>query len=446
LLSAAVRCFLYHNKSPGGLQYFQTVWPLGKRKGAKNLSDLPQEVLQTAQVGADNILLNSGFVGDYESSEMGNKQLSESSEMFSPALLHWDGEAVVIDDDFSKSGKSATVGHIEQIVRLIDGENYVVSFYAKGGNVKINIGGFEYYSELSNEYIKHNFTFKSQFKNSVFVVSGENATICNLKLERGTIPTDWTPSVLDNDKIAEKFTHLQYLQNAIRNGSTDIIGGLILSNILQVGNYKDNIMQNVTAGINGSYYDDNSVAFWAGGSLEHAINTVSKFTQKQIPSEEDWQKMANFVATHGGAVFMRGYLNALGVALRGKIETVIGKNKLVIDPSSNSITAYNGEKVVFKIDYENSSMIFNGIDCTEGALCTTRDIILSASGLEFKGDNVYGAISSTMEHANINKCDVTEANISVADLQKIKVPDGDFSGDKVECTIFRDKDGFLKAF
>ena len=236
----------------------------------------------------------------------------------------------------------------------------------------------------------------------------------------------------------------KYLQDAIRNGSTSVIGGLILSNILQLGLYKDNVMQNVTAGINGNYYDDDSVAFWAGGDLSNAINTIARMKQNQQISDDEWNDLANFVATHGGAVFMRGYLNALGISLRGKIETSVEGNKLVIDPESHSIAAYDtNDELVFKLDYANSSLTFKGVDCSDGATCFLRTINLNGAGLNF-GDNSlssYGAISMKTRKVSTESIEVA----GTAEISRYTLPYGEPSAAKNYFRLYVDENGIVRA-
>lgn len=422
--------------------------------GAENIKDLPEEVLKAAQVGADNILLNSGFVGDYDSVVVDDMVLSDDEELYSPSLKNWNGSAIVQDEPQSKSGKAAIVGDISQAVKLIVRENYTISFFAKGNSLSVRVGGFIKSITLGKSYKKYVYNFKSQSTNSVFVLNGDNATIYDLKLERGTIATDWSPSVRDNDKANDGFASIQYLQDAIKNGSTDIIGGLILSNILQVGNYKDNVMQNVTAGVNGGYYDDKSVAFWAGGTLENAINTVKKFTQNQIPTEEDWRNMANFVATHGGEVFMRGYLNALGISLRGKMETSVEGNKFIIDPEEHLIAAYdqNGD-MVFSIDYANSTISMKGVDCSDDIQCFTREFTLSGAGLSFKDNGSryshLGAQVLSLEvsgTADVQMLGVSDtAEITRANVAKYSLPYQTPDSEKSDYRLYVDENGFVRA-
>lgn len=298
--------------------------------GAGNIKDLPEEVQKAAEfavkVGGVNLLLNSGFTGNYETEELeADTMLEEESELYSKALLHWSGVATVQEDIESASGRSAIIGSLSQSVNLIPDETYVISYKAKGEELAVSCGDYSVAQPLTSEYVRytHRFTFTGT---GVFLVSG-TATVCDLQLERGTIATDWSQSPQDNDKSMSEFQTLKYLADAIKNGSVDILGGLILANVIQLGNYKDGVLQKVTAILSGIYNDDDDVAFASGGDMEKAIYTVMKYKDNPSyqPTEEELLHMAKAVITHGGRsifndVIIRGYVYAIGGRFLGDIE------------------------------------------------------------------------------------------------------------------------------
>lgn len=320
--------------------------------GVGNFNDLPEEVQKAAQVGSVNLLLNSGFTGNYETDNLkSNTQLTSDYEMYSHALLNWTGTATVQEDISAKSGRSATIGSISQSVELIEGEYYVISFKAKGTSITVSCGNYSVSQSLGSEYNRYVFKFTHSGTN-VFLISG-NATVCDLQLERGTIATDWKPSPLDNDKSMAEFQALQYIAGAIKDGSVDIAGGLILANMLMLGNYKDGVLQKVTAVISGIYNDDDDVAAAFGGNYEQAIYTVMKYKENPlyVPTEKELLNMAKAVITHGGrAIFndvvVRGYIYALGGFFRGKIETATDGTRIEINPETNSLKMYNQDNLV----------------------------------------------------------------------------------------------------
>lgn len=324
-------------------------------QAAADLAQKAQDAIDNAAVGSVNLLRNSGFTGDYETEELSaTTELSADTELFSKQLKYWTGVATVSADSAAGSGYSAAIGSLSQSVSLIKGESYVISYKAKGTSVSVSCGSFSVSQPLTSSYQRY--THKITFNGSgIFLISG-TATVCDLQLERGTIATDWKPSILDNDKATAGFQAINYIASAIKDGSVDILGGLILANMIQLGNYKDGKMQKVTAGVSGIYNDDDDVAFWAGGTLQQAILTVMKFRNDPDyqPTDTEWANMANFVATHGGDTFLRGYIyalggkfrgvvEALGGFFRGKVETSVDGKRIVIDPDKNTLEMYTTE-------------------------------------------------------------------------------------------------------
>ena len=303
-------------------------------QAAADLAQKAQDAIDNAAVGSVNLLRNSGFTGDYDSETLSSDtQLSADTELYSKQLKYWTGVATISADSAAGSGYSAAIGSLSQSVSLIKNENYVISFKAKGVSVAVSCGDFSTTQPLASDYQRY--TFKFAFNGvGIFMLSG-TATICDLQLERGTIATDWKPSILDNDKATAGFQSINYIASAIKDGSVDILGGLILANMIQLGNYKNGKLQKVTAGVSGIYNDDDDVAFWAGGTLQQAILTVMRFRNdpNYQPTDEEWANMANFVATHGGNAFFRGYIYALGGYFRGKVEIANGKILLNEDGS-----------------------------------------------------------------------------------------------------------------
>lgn len=343
--------------------------------GWKNMEGLPDEIqaaadlaqeakdaIDNAAVGSVNLLRNSGFTGDYETEDLSAAtELSADTELFSKQLEYWTGVATVSADSDAGSGYSAAIGSLSQSVSLIKGESYVISYKAKGTSVSVSCGSFNVSQPLTSSYQRY--THKITFNGSgIFLISG-TATVCDLQLERGTIATDWKPSILDNDKATAGFQSINYIASAIKDGSVDILGGLILANMIQLGNYKDGKLQKVTAGVSGIYNDDDDVAFWAGGKLEQAILTVMRFRNdpNYQPTDAEWANMANFVATHGGDVFLRGYIYALGGKFRGEVNAESGIFKNVKSPNGN-----------FKID-EDGNIWIKG----EGEFSGTVNVISS---------------------------------------------------------------------
>ena len=297
--------------------------------GVENLAGLPEEIFKAAQVGSVNLLLNSGFTGGYQTEELSSgASLNSDSELYSKKMKHWESTGSVLPEEESASGYAAVIGQMEQPVTLIDYENYVVSFKAKGSSLDVWLGNTKQTLALSSSYRIYRLQYS--FKHTLigvhrFKMVGD-ATVCEVQVERGTIATDWKPSPLDNDKSFAEFMSLQYLSDAMKNGSTSVIGGLILSSMIQLGNYVDGIMKKVNAGMSGIYNDDDDVAFWGGGTFEQAIKTVMKFKENPLyrPTDLEWQSLANFVVTHGGDLILKGNVFADNGYFRGRLEAKEG--------------------------------------------------------------------------------------------------------------------------
>lgn len=325
-------------------------------EGAGNFTDLPDEIYNAVKIGGENLLLNTGFLGDFESLELGSgTHLKEDTKMYNSSLDKWSGTATLNQDENAVSGVSATIGRLSQGLMLIPNENYVISYKAKGTSLQIVVGGSTISQQLTNDYKKYSHVFTNS--NSTSVTFSGAATICDIKLERGTIPTDWCPSVLDPDAVKDEFKNLWYLQDAMK-GSTDVNGGLVLTSVVEVGKWTDGVMEKVNAGISGIYNDDTDVAFWAGGTFEQAIATVQKLIGGETPTDEEWKSMAKFVATHGGDVFIRGYIYALGGYFRGMVDLGNGVTRLNADG-----TGWIGKKEGNNpfIDFTGDKLKVNGV-------------------------------------------------------------------------------------
>ena len=398
-------------------------------QAAADLAQKAQDAIDNAAVGSVNLLRNSGFTGDYESETLSSDtQLSADTELYSKQLKYWTGMATVSADSEAVSGYSAAIGSLSQSVSLIKGESYVISYKAKGTSVSVSCGSFSVSQPLTSSYQRyiHKITFNGS---GIFLISG-TATVCDLQLERGTIATDWKPSILDNDKATAGFQAINYIASAIKDGSVDILGGLILANMIQLGNYKDGKMQKVTAGVSGIYNDDDDVAFWAGGKLEQAIMTVMKFRNdpNYQPTDAEWANMANFVATHGGDVFLKGYVYALGGFFRGRVETSVDGKRIVIDPEKNTLEMYTAEghaTLILRFDkssdeWEYGDLILRKYVNDQLALETTvypeririqnhvekTDIMLNPNNVSFygsKGETLLVGMKSVYNGVNVSK-------------------------------------------
>ena len=325
----------------------------------EGISDVIQESVGGLEFGKYNLLRNSGFTGDFvtESLEK-NDVLTESLEMFSNPFAHWTrSNAIVIDSEVSQSGKECQIssnGYISQKlqVKVIKGENYVISFRAKGTDLQVITAGYSKTMELTSEWERYVIKFTALNDNSEFAIINADCNICEIQLERGNVVSAWGHSMWDNQSELAKYQSMQYLEEMLKKGSTDINGGLIMSNLLLLGNPEAN---DNTAGVSGIRNDDNDVAFWGGGTYLQAIATVMKYVEDPTyqPTDAEVASMAKAVITHGGRAILndiilrgtiytkKGMLGNLSITEEG-IEVKTGQGgRVVVNPSG--IILYNSD-------------------------------------------------------------------------------------------------------
>lgn len=290
-------------------------------------------------VGASNLLRNSGFTGDYLSEPLADEDVMYGDKtLFSDPLDHWttnniypeEGTETIyvyVQDSVESASKKEVVfvngGVLSQELYYptISGESYVLSFKAKGYLVQaeteeseavyntmgITIGSTTYTMMLSDVYERHSLKLVSDGGGTI-TFSCDSVTMCELQLERGNLASAWGNSFMDNSSDRTYWQSMKYLQDAIAEGSTIVNGGLVLTNHIKVGNYVGKEMVKETGGMNGTWTSDDSVAFWAGGNLQQGLNAI-------LETGED---EANFAVSHGGKVVMND------AKVRGEIHATKG--------------------------------------------------------------------------------------------------------------------------
>lgn len=301
--------------------------------GIGAFSDLPDEVNKAVKIGGENLLRNTGFDGDYASQKMEEfGEIGEEDLVYGQRLEFWEisdkASVTSVESYQSVSGYACQMAHvgdwIKQDITLIPDENYVLSFVCYGEVVvrETQMGAQDEIKRCRVDVIGTGDVQSIEFK-----ALSPNARLWDVKLERGMVQTDWCPAREDNDKMAGEFKDLWYLQHAFK-GKTEILGGLILSSLIQLGMYRNGKMEGVTAGISGILEDQNTdVAFWCGGELQQAMNAVNAYKNdaEYQPTDDELADMAKAVITHGGRailndVILRGYVYAKGGIFKGDVE------------------------------------------------------------------------------------------------------------------------------
>lgn len=340
-------------------------------------------------IKSGNLLRNTSFCGDYESIDISEDvEISEDKETFSEKQKCWTMEnASIIDIKDSTSGKAVWIGHklSQQLAQpLLSGKAYVLSFKGKGTTVKVSIGGETHDVTMTSSFERYELHITcSDAKDAVFDMVSTNCTVCEIMLSYGTIAPAWSPSYSDNDKSMAEFQNLKFLTDAISQGSTTIDGGLVMSQLFKVGNYRDKKMIKETGGMSGYYNDNDSPFLWGGGTLEQAIYTIQKYKDNPNyePTAEELNNLAKFVVTHGGRAILTD------IILRGIIYAEGGVMKSIKSPNGNFEIDNEGNAKLKKAVVESLSSVggyFKDVSIS-GNIYTPYTIIDDGNKMQYGG-------------------------------------------------------------
>lgn len=293
--------------------------------------------LDDLSTGNENLIVNGGFAGTYTSENVDEDIWDDVTEIFSNPFGRWpvhDG-CTIVTRPASATGKACQMsgGRLEQTLsrEIIIGQPYTLSLLAlSAGTISVSIGGFSgSLSLLSGQRSEAKFTASSTDNTLVITGSG---VFTEIQLVQGNLTLkDWIPSIEDNSKYLAYFRNLAYLMEAISNGSTDIIGGLILTMMIRVGNYVDKQMTQETGGMSGVFTNDDDPFLWGGGSMTQALATIAAYANDPTfePDPSDVANMAKFVVTHGGRAILTD------IIARGMIIATAGIFRNISTPNGN---------------------------------------------------------------------------------------------------------------
>lgn len=325
----------------------------------------PIEQLQDLGIKSGNMLLNSGFTGDYTSLQFDEKtEISDETAIFSDSAKFWETEnAEFIETEESASGHAVnlTEGGLAQQIseKLISGEKYTLSFKASGKSLKFTVGGYSENIQLTDELKRYSVIFScSDPEDKRFRIFEATACVMEITLNQGNLPVQWQTAFDDHDKTLANFEALQYLTAAITEAKTTVNGGLIMTQDIRVGQYRNGKMVKETGGMSGYAATMNSPFIWGGGDMRNAFYTIGKYINDPgyMATDEELKNMCSFVLTHGGRailndIILHGYIYAKG----GVLQSVRSPNgNFSIDEQGNvvlkgNVTATSGSFGGFKI-------------------------------------------------------------------------------------------------
>lgn len=306
--------------------------------------------------GDINLLLNSGFTGDYQSIDVSTTSTFDGETVvYSPSFKYWDYNTGCLTRQSNESASGyecymGSIGRLSQAISNIKETTYVVSvkaFNEGGGNLTMSFGGVENTYELDET--PRYFAFKVVNPiNGVFALStSTGCVVCEPMVSEGNVFDAWSMSPMDNDKAMGEYYAYSYLMNALAQASTTINKGLVLTQLIKVGNYRNGSMVQETGGMNGLVTDSDGTTdpfIWGGGTMDAALYTIMKY--KDDPSyqatQQEIAQMAKFVVTHGGRailndIVLRGYIYAEGGVFNGIVYASGGSFKGSIEATGGKI-------------------------------------------------------------------------------------------------------------
>ena len=290
----------------------------------------PIEQLQDLGIKSGNMLLNSGFTGDYTSQQFDEKsEISDETVIFSDSAKYWETEnAEFIETEESASGHAVnlTEGGLAQVLaeKLISGEKYTLSFKASGKSLKFTVGGYSENIQLTDELKRYSVIFScTDPEDKRFRIFEATACVMEITLNQGNLPVQWQTAFDDQDKTLASFGALQYLTAAITEAKTTVNGGLVMTQDIRVGQYRNGKMVKETGGMSGYAATRNSPFIWGGGDMQEAFYTIGKYIYDPgyMATDEELKNMCSFVLTHGGRailndIILHGYIYAKGGVLQ----------------------------------------------------------------------------------------------------------------------------------
>ena len=167
--------------------------------------------------------------------------------------------------------------------------------------------------------------------------SANPSTVYWVKIEKGNKPTDWTPAPED----------IEYLTNAMKDGSTDVDGGLVTTNVIMLKN--NDATPKVVGGLSGIAADP--VASWFGGTYAEAITDAARDFKASMTTGGMDKKdgsghraKGNFAWDADGNVAVKGDLEATKLIVSGSMITPL--TDIVLEPDSMNAISIEGRSFV----------------------------------------------------------------------------------------------------
>ena len=360
-----------------------------------------QQKVNELNIGGRNLALNTKNWGEINVNSTSPIHINQTNNIFHNLQI---GETYKISFD----AKTTTIGEVPIHFEFHGGSGGLID----GGNVLISNTSYKRYS-----------TFIRWNKNRNFYVwllkGGNNVTIKDVKIYRGTQTEDWSPAPEDiENKVADIQTDLQ---NAINNANaliaaekrniensnariqklenktqifsnTQIDGNVVATGTLIVGN-----TQGTKAGVSGTGLTNDSTRFWAG--------EPDKTKPIETPKEaEDRRRQSAFLVQEDGTLFT-SKINAKGGEISGDLILKGGLYSERWDKRNNIVkngTCFSGSGIVYRDDPKDIMARFGSI---AGNIFNADSSLFNierkaTNPAQYDFDNFTGQVISVPPHAD----------------------------------------------
>lgn len=232
------------------------------------------------------------------------------------------------------------------------------------------------------------------------------AAVWRIKLEEGNKPTAWSPAPED---VEAKISELDYLKEALQ-GTTEIDGGLVLTNVIQL----KNAAGTVTGGMNGLNDSRKNVFLWGGGTLaqalaENVITLIRRdgsgfFAGKKMQWGTDGSFKVGIFEVTDDSVIINANDNSgrqIVITNRSLSEAIALQQTINSSITRKSVDYYN------KQSYTASSSIQSdkSVSISVGGMYSISEIAdlieynteVSVIGVDEAGEDIDGDVSSSVE-------------------------------------------------